>query len=126
SRRATCRSAHGVDHADGEPGPCNDPVACHAPSLPRKTACREARVTALEVEWVGLTPTDEQPLTEFQRDTNLRSVVVGASKDPNAKLIVLLVDPSTCRPVLAVKVPTTDAAEAAVEAERAVLEQLRA
>ena len=34
----------------------------------------------------------------------------GTSKDPNAKVTILLVSPETRRPVLAVKVPTTDAA----------------
>jgi aminoglycoside phosphotransferase len=82
--------------------------------------------TMLEREKVATTPTDQQPLSEFVRSANLRSVVVGASKDPNAKVMVLLVDPVTRQPVLAVKVPTTDVAEAAVQAEREILEHVRA
>jgi aminoglycoside phosphotransferase len=82
--------------------------------------------TMLERGTITPTAADEQPLSEFVRSANLRSVVVGASKDPNAKVMVLLVDPATRRPVLAVKVPTTDVAEAAVQAEREILEQVAA
>jgi hypothetical protein len=46
---------------------------------------------------------------------------MGASKDPNAKVTILLVSPETRRPVLAVKVPTTDAAARAVQAEGRIL-----
>jgi aminoglycoside phosphotransferase len=56
----------------------------------------------------------------------LRSVVVGVSKDPNAKVTVLLVSERDGMPVMAVKVPTTPIAAAAVESERAALVDLRA
>ena len=60
-------------------------------------------------------------LWEFVRRTDLRSLVACASKNPNAKFIVLLVSPATGRTVLAVKVPTTAAAAGAVEAEAQML-----
>lgn len=60
-------------------------------------------------------------LWEFVRSSRLQSLVVGASKDPNAKITVLLVSPETGRTVFAVKAPTTDAAARAVEAEAALL-----
>ncbi len=68
----------------------------------------------------------EQSLFELVRASRLRSVAVGVSKDPNAKIMILLVDPATEEAVLAVKAPTTDAAEAAVDAERAILDELAA
>jgi hypothetical protein len=60
-------------------------------------------------------------LHEFVEAAGLASVVVGVSKDPNAKITRLLLSPVDGRPVLAVKAPTTDAAARAVEAERRVL-----
>jgi hypothetical protein len=60
----------------------------------------------------------------FVRSSGLRSVVVGASKDPNAKITILLVSPETGKPVLAVKAPTTDLAGVAVETEGSVLAAL--
>lgn len=51
----------------------------------------------------------------------LRAVVLGVSKDPNAKVTVLLVSEQDGVPVMAVKVPTTPVAAAAVEAEAAAL-----
>jgi aminoglycoside phosphotransferase (APT) family kinase protein len=66
-----------------------------------------------------------QSLFDFVRATGLRSVVVGLSKDPNAKVMLLLVSPRSGRPLLAVKAPTTDAAARAVEAETRVLLALR-
>jgi hypothetical protein len=54
----------------------------------------------------------------------LRSVVLGVSKDPNAKVTVLLVSEHSGVPVMAVKVPTTPVAAAAVEAEVAALIEL--
>ena len=65
-------------------------------------------------------------LWELADTSGLRSLVIGTSKDPNAKIAVLLVEPATGAPVLAAKVPTTDAAARAVDAERAVLLDLEA
>jgi Phosphotransferase enzyme family len=64
------------------------------------------------------------PLWEYVRASGLRSVVMGASKDPNAKVTVLLVSPTSGLPVLAVKAPTTDRAAEAVEAEATILLEL--
>lgn len=55
-----------------------------------------------------------------------RPVVVGVSKDPNAKVTVLLVSDQTGMPVMAVKVPTTPTAASAVESETRTLLELRA
>ena len=63
-------------------------------------------------------------LSEFVAASGLRSMVLGASKDPNAKITVLLVSADTQRPVLAIKAPTTDEAARAVEAEARVLSEL--
>ena len=61
-------------------------------------------------------------LARYLASSGLRSLVVGVSRDPNAKVTVLLVDPTTGRPVLAAKAPTTDLACRAVERERSLLE----
>jgi aminoglycoside phosphotransferase (APT) family kinase protein len=61
------------------------------------------------------------PLAEFVSETKLRAVIVGSSKDPNAKITILLVDPEHHRAVLAVKVPTTTQAAAVVAAEGRML-----
>jgi aminoglycoside phosphotransferase (APT) family kinase protein len=63
-------------------------------------------------------------LWEFIRASGLQSLVLGTSKDPNAKITVLLISPQSGRPVLAVKAPTTDKAARAIEAERRVLGDL--
>ena len=60
-------------------------------------------------------------LREFVHVSGLRSVVMGASKDPNAKIAIVLVAPGTGEPLLAVKVPTTDVAAAAIAAEARML-----
>jgi len=65
-----------------------------------------------------------RPMWEYVRASGLRSLVICASKNPNAKIIVLLVSPTTGRPELAVKVPTTDAAADTVETERRLLTEL--
>jgi hypothetical protein len=65
-------------------------------------------------------------LWELADATGLRLLVAGASKDPNAKITVLLVDPATGRAELAAKVPTTDSAGRAVKAERHMLLALAA
>jgi hypothetical protein len=56
-------------------------------------------------------------LADYQAETGFRMLVIGVSRDPNAKFTVLLVEPETCRPALAVKAPTTDLAGRAVESE---------
>jgi lipopolysaccharide/colanic/teichoic acid biosynthesis glycosyltransferase len=56
----------------------------------------------------------------------METIVLALSKDPNAKLTVLLLPRGGSRPTLAVKVPTTEAAEANIAAERRVLSELQA
>jgi aminoglycoside phosphotransferase len=66
-------------------------------------------------------------VAELVRSTpGVRSVVVGVSKDPNAKVTVMLVSEQDGMPVMAVKVPTTPIAAAAVESETAALVELHA
>lgn len=66
-----------------------------------------------------------RPLWDFVREAGLQSLVVATSKDPNAKIIVLLVSPDSGRTVLAIKAPTTATAQLAVEREMRVLEEIR-
>lgn len=60
-------------------------------------------------------------LWEFVAASGLQSLVVATSKDPNAKVTVLLVSPQSGEAVFAVKAPTTAGAERAVDAEARVL-----
>jgi aminoglycoside phosphotransferase (APT) family kinase protein len=64
------------------------------------------------------------PMAEFVAASGLLSVVVGVSKDPNAKVTLLLVSSTLRKPVLAVKAPTTAGAAEMVEAERRMLRRL--
>jgi aminoglycoside phosphotransferase (APT) family kinase protein len=61
---------------------------------------------------------------EYVRESGLGVLVLGPSKDPNAKITMLLVSPESGRPLLALKMPTTPLAERAVEAEIRVLREL--
>jgi aminoglycoside phosphotransferase (APT) family kinase protein len=70
-------------------------------------------------------PARRPSLRELVEASGLQSLVIGTSKDPNAKVTVLLVSPATGRPVLAAKAPTTDRAAEAVRAEARMLAQLR-
>ena len=64
-------------------------------------------------------------LRAFVEQSHMRSVIVGTSKDPNAKITILLLPVDGDRPALAVKVPTTDLAARAVEREGRMLVELR-
>ena len=55
----------------------------------------------------------------------MQMLVVALSKDPNAKVTVLLIPIDSERPSLAIKIPTTAAAEATIAAERTVLLDLQ-
>lgn len=66
----------------------------------------------------------DRPLWDFVAASGLQALVVAASKDPNAKITVLLVSRQSRMPLLAVKAPTTAAAEHAVDLEAAALAQL--
>jgi aminoglycoside phosphotransferase len=67
---------------------------------------------------------ERETLRDYADAAGLRTLVIGASRDPNAKVTVLLVSPATGEPQAAIKAPTTDLAAAAVEAERRVLVEL--
>ena len=64
-------------------------------------------------------------LWEYVCGSGLRALILGASKDENAKVTVLLVSPETGRPQLAIKVPKTTAAGRAVDAETRFLRELQ-
>jgi aminoglycoside phosphotransferase len=76
---------------------------------------------------VEVTPTTAatQTLTDLVETAAGRVVCVSMSKDPNAKVTVLLFRPGESAPAQVAKVPTTDLAAASVEAEAAVLRALR-
>lgn len=81
------------------------------------------------VDAAGTTEAPTRPgrtLAELVRASALRCVVLGASKDPNAKVTLLLVSPDGGAPVLAAKTPTTTAAALAVEREARALREIRA
>lgn len=65
------------------------------------------------------------PLWNYLERSELSPVVLGTSKDPNAKLTVVLLSARSGRPEVAVKAPTSDAAVRAVEHEAAVLRAVR-
>lgn len=91
------------------------------------SACWETSVTAALVERSvegTVSPASRESLWSYVQGSGLDSLVLGASKDPNAKVTVLLVSPQSGRPVFAIKAPTTDAAARAVEAEVQVLREL--
>jgi hypothetical protein len=54
----------------------------------------------------------------------METLVVALSKDPNAKLTVLLIPRGSPRPTLAIKVPTTPVAATTIAAEREILSAL--
>jgi aminoglycoside phosphotransferase (APT) family kinase protein len=89
---------------------------------------REANLTTVATEefpeLLVSAPPIRLPLWEFVRASGLDSLILGTSKDPNAKITVLLISPQSGRPVLAVKAPTTDEAARAVDAEARVLADL--
>ncbi|HXM58280.1 MAG TPA: hypothetical protein VOB72_22965, partial [Candidatus Dormibacteraeota bacterium] len=60
-------------------------------------------------------------LAQLLEVPDLRAVVAGTSKDPNAKVTVLLIRAGDEHPAVVAKVPTTDGAAAAVERERELL-----
>jgi aminoglycoside phosphotransferase len=60
-------------------------------------------------------------LADLLRAPGTETVLVGSSKDPNAKITVLLIPPGYPRPALSIKIPTTPSASQAVEAERRML-----
>ena len=67
--------------------------------------------------------TSRRDLLDIVGDPTVRLAVLGASRDPNGKLTVLVL-PDTPGPRVVIKVPTTAAGAAAVARERRVLEAL--
>ena len=71
-------------------------------------------------------PGDLRPsLDAFVERTGMRALVIGTSKDPNAKITMLLFPRGDARPALAVKIPTTDEAAEAVDREGRLLVDVR-
>jgi aminoglycoside phosphotransferase (APT) family kinase protein len=66
----------------------------------------------------------ERPLWEYVRASGMRAIVMGASKDPNAKVTLVLVCAETGRATLVIKAPTSEPAARAVEAEKRALRGL--
>ncbi|MDQ6900153.1 MAG: aminoglycoside phosphotransferase family protein [Candidatus Dormibacteraeota bacterium] len=60
---------------------------------------------------------DLEDLDDLIDVPGMHSIVVGISKDPNAKIVVLLIPNGASLPAYVVKVPTTDIAAASVESE---------
>ncbi len=80
------------------------------------------------IDIAGATEASTRPvrtLAELMRASELRCVVLGGSKDPNAKVTLLLVSPNSAAPVLGVKAPKTAAAARAVEREARALRDIR-
>jgi aminoglycoside phosphotransferase (APT) family kinase protein len=70
------------------------------------------------------TTTAARTLTDLVDQVGGRLVCLAMSKDPNAKLTVLLFAPGEREPSLVAKVPTTDAAVSQVQSEARLLAQL--
>jgi hypothetical protein len=70
-------------------------------------------------------PAESAPESLFNPG-GMRVVVLALSKDPNAKLTVLAFARGAAQPVLAVKVPMTEAAQSSIAAERRALSELHA
>jgi len=69
--------------------------------------------------------TDQRPVSDLLAAPGTRVVLLGASRDDNAKVTLLVTPPGATRPQLAVKTATTQAAANAVLAEADVLAQLQ-
>jgi aminoglycoside phosphotransferase (APT) family kinase protein len=81
---------------------------------------------ALPRRGVGPVERRTPSLWEFAHQSGLQTVVLGPSKDPNAKVSVVLVSPATAGAELVVKAATSRAAGFAVERERRTLDAVRA
>jgi aminoglycoside phosphotransferase (APT) family kinase protein len=62
--------------------------------------------------------------SDYLGESGMQVLVLGASKDPNAKVTTVLVSGQTGRPVLVVKAPLTAVAERSVKAEAGLLRGL--
>jgi aminoglycoside phosphotransferase (APT) family kinase protein len=77
--------------------------------------------SALDRAAEGTRPAVVSLVRDYVEKSGLRAVVIGHSKDPNAKLTMMLISPRSGEAVLAVKAPTSDIAASAVEAEMRML-----
>ncbi|HZT14943.1 MAG TPA: phosphotransferase [Gaiellaceae bacterium] len=83
-------------------------------------------VAAVELAVSADTAVDAgESLWELLERTGLAPIVVGVSKDANAKVTLILVSPESGRPELVVKAPTTATAARAVERETRMLRAIR-
>ena len=76
-------------------------------------------------DWRRPLPTAPSRRRGSSTSRDMETIVLAMSKDPNAKLTVLLVPRGQSKPALAVKVPTTEVAEGSVVAERRLLAELQ-
>jgi len=81
-------------------------------------------VAAATLERRAAETSRKRTLSELVDRAGHRTLLLGSSKDPNAKVTMLLLPPAGDAPVFAVKIPTTAVAERAVEAEVSVLRRL--
>lgn len=86
-------------------------------------ALEEPGMRSASAAWTALVGTD-QPDDLFNVP-GMHSIVVGISKDPNAKIVVLLIRKGATQPEFVVKVPTTDIASATVRSEIRTLTALQ-
>jgi aminoglycoside phosphotransferase len=70
-------------------------------------------------------PEEQRTLEELLKRIGARTICIAASKDPNAKVTLLLFRRGDARPTYVAKVPTTDEAAGRVEAETIRLRQLQ-
>jgi Phosphotransferase enzyme family len=73
---------------------------------------------------VAAVSTSRRDILDIVSDPTVRLAVLGASRDPNGKVTVLVLPGAPLRPRLAIKVPMTAAGAAAVARERHMLEAL--
>jgi len=73
---------------------------------------------------VAAVTTSRRDILDIVGDPTVRLAVLGASRDPNGKVTVLVLPDTPLRPRLAIKVPTTAGGAAAVARERHMLEAL--
>jgi aminoglycoside phosphotransferase len=81
-------------------------------------------VAAVPMERRAAETSRKRTLTDLIESAGHRTLLLGSSKDPNAKVTMLLLPQAGDEPVLAVKVPTTAVAERAVKAEVSALRDL--
>jgi aminoglycoside phosphotransferase (APT) family kinase protein len=102
----------------------SDPDDCSRPDRRRETNVTTAVAPDVLAEFSTSASPTRLSLWEFVQASGLQSLALGTSKDPNAKITVLLISPLSGRPALVVKAPTTEKAARAIDAEGRVLVDL--